>query len=104
MHTPISRRTALKASGIAIGLPLLESMHSVVSKRTARFPVRQSFGSAVPRVSTTTSLTTMSTTELTELRDHLSELASGYLERYGQDDIYDSIINSIETINDKLNH
>lgn len=46
----------------------------------------------------------MSTTELTELRDHLSELASGYLERYGQDDIYDSIINSIETINDKLNH
>lgn len=46
----------------------------------------------------------MSTTELTELRDHLSELASGYLERYGRDDIYNSIINSIETINDKLNH
>lgn len=44
------------------------------------------------------------TDELTELRDHLFELAKGYLERYGRDDIYHSIINSIDTIHDKLNN
>jgi hypothetical protein len=31
MHTPISRRTALKASGVAIALPLLESMNPVLA-------------------------------------------------------------------------
>lgn len=44
------------------------------------------------------------TDELTELRDHLSELAKGYLERYGRDDIYYSLINTIDTIHDKLNN
>ena len=44
------------------------------------------------------------TDELIELRDHLSELASGYLERYGRDDIYYSLINTIDTIHDKLNN
>ena len=40
MHAPISRRTALKASGIAIGLPLLESMHSVLGREQAAHPQR----------------------------------------------------------------
>jgi hypothetical protein len=40
--------------------------------------------------------------ELIELRDHLSELASGYLERYGRDDIYYSLINTIENVTDTL--
>lgn len=44
------------------------------------------------------------TDELTELRDHLYELAKGYLERYGRDDIYYSLINTIDTIHDKLNN
>jgi hypothetical protein len=42
--------------------------------------------------------------ELIELRDHLSELASGYLERYGRDDTYHALINTIDTLHDKLNH
>ena len=40
--------------------------------------------------------------EMIELRDHLSELASGYLERYGRDDIYYSLINTIENVTDKI--
>lgn len=35
MHTPISRRAALKASGIAIALPLLESMNPVMGREVA---------------------------------------------------------------------
>lgn len=42
------------------------------------------------------------TDELTELRDHLYELAKGYLERYGRDDIYYSLINTIENVTDTL--
>ena len=37
MHTPINRRVALKASGVAIALPLLESMNPAVGReRVAR--------------------------------------------------------------------
>ena len=39
MHTPINRRTALKASGIAIALPLLESMSPAIG-RDAESPQR----------------------------------------------------------------
>ena len=42
--------------------------------------------------------------ELIEFRDYLSELASGYLERYGRDEVYYSLINTVDTIHDKLNH
>lgn len=35
MHTPISRRAALKASGIAIALPLLESMNPAMGREVA---------------------------------------------------------------------
>jgi hypothetical protein len=50
-----------------------------------------------------TSLTMTDTIEeMIELRDHLSELASGYLERYGRDDIYYSLINTIENVTDKI--
>ena len=42
--------------------------------------------------------------ELNELHDHLFEIAKGYLERFGRDDIYYSLINSIDTIHDKLNN
>ncbi len=38
MHTPISRRAALKASGIAIALPLLESMNPVIGREVATSP------------------------------------------------------------------
>ena len=40
MHTPISRRTALKASGIAIALPLLESMQPAIGREPATQPKR----------------------------------------------------------------
>lgn len=40
MHTPISRRTALKASGIAIALPLLESMNPAIGRELASPPKR----------------------------------------------------------------
>lgn len=40
MHKPISRRTALKASGIAIALPLLESMNPAVGSERKRPPKR----------------------------------------------------------------
>ena len=40
MHTPISRRTALKASGIAIALPLLESMNPAIGREQAAQPKR----------------------------------------------------------------
>ena len=43
------------------------------------------------------------TEELNELRDHLFELSKGYLERYGRDDIYYSLINKIDIINDTHN-
>ena len=40
MHTPISRRTALKASGIAIALPFLESMNSAIGRERIAPPKR----------------------------------------------------------------
>ena len=40
MHNPISRRTALKASGIAIALPLLESMNPATGCEQAEPPKR----------------------------------------------------------------
>ena len=40
MHTPISRRAALKASGIAIALPLLESMNPAMGREVATAPKR----------------------------------------------------------------
>lgn len=40
MHTPLSRRAALKASGIAITLPLLESMNPAVGREIATPPRR----------------------------------------------------------------
>ncbi|MEK6237735.1 MAG: DUF1552 domain-containing protein, partial [Planctomycetales bacterium] len=40
MHTPISRRAALKASGIAIALPLLESMNPAMGRERATQPKR----------------------------------------------------------------
>ncbi|MDP7020615.1 MAG: DUF1552 domain-containing protein [Pirellulaceae bacterium] len=40
MHTPISRRAALKASGIAIALPLLESMNPAIGREVATPPKR----------------------------------------------------------------
>ena len=40
MHTPISRRAALKASGIAIALPLLESMNPAIGREVATAPHR----------------------------------------------------------------
>ena len=40
MHTPISRRTVLKASGIAIALPLLESMNPVLGSEREAPPKR----------------------------------------------------------------
>ena len=40
MHTPLSRRAALKASGIAIALPLLESMNRATGREIAPPPKR----------------------------------------------------------------
>jgi len=40
MHTPLSRRTALKASGIAVALPLLKSMNAAIGKEVATSPKR----------------------------------------------------------------
>jgi len=40
MHTPISRRTALKSTGIAIALPLLESMNPVIGGEQVAQPKR----------------------------------------------------------------
>ena len=40
MHTPLSRRTALKASGIAVTLPLLESMNAVIGQEVVASPKR----------------------------------------------------------------
>jgi hypothetical protein len=40
MHTPISRRAALKASGIAIALPLLESMNPAIGRERVAQPKR----------------------------------------------------------------
>lgn len=40
MHTPISRRAALKASGIAICLPLLESMNPAIGRERITPPKR----------------------------------------------------------------
>jgi len=40
MHTPISRRAALKASGVAIALPLLESMNPAIGREVAISPKR----------------------------------------------------------------
>ena len=40
MHAPISRRAALKASGIAIALPLLESMNPAIGRELASPPKR----------------------------------------------------------------
>ena len=40
MHTPISRRAALKASGIAIALPFLESMNPAVGRERVAPPKR----------------------------------------------------------------
>ena len=43
MHIPVSRRTALKASGVAIALPLLESMSPVFGRDTSTPPRRMVF-------------------------------------------------------------
>lgn len=43
MHSPISRRTALKASGIAIALPLLEAMNPAIGRELATPPKRMVF-------------------------------------------------------------
>ena len=40
MHNPISRRAVLKASGIAIALPLLESMNPAIGREHASPPKR----------------------------------------------------------------
>ena len=40
MHTPISRRAVLKASGIAITLPLLESMNPAMGRERVVQPKR----------------------------------------------------------------
>jgi hypothetical protein len=40
MHTPISRRAAIKASGIAIALPFLESMNPAIGREVAIPPKR----------------------------------------------------------------
>ena len=40
MHNPISRRAALKASGIAIALPLLETMNPVLGRERVAPPKR----------------------------------------------------------------
>ncbi|TWU44463.1 hypothetical protein Poly51_61780 [Rubripirellula tenax] len=40
MHTPLSRRAALKASGIAIALPLLDSMNRAVGREVVLPPKR----------------------------------------------------------------
>ncbi len=40
MHTPLSRRAALKASGIAIALPLLESMNPAIGRDVVSPPKR----------------------------------------------------------------
>ncbi len=40
MHTPLSRRAALKATGIAITLPLLESMNPAIGREVATPPKR----------------------------------------------------------------
>lgn len=43
MHTPIPRRTALKASGVALALPLLESMSPAIGSETLKPPKRMVF-------------------------------------------------------------
>lgn len=40
MHTPLSRRTALKASGVAVALPLLESMNRAIGSEQVEPPKR----------------------------------------------------------------
>lgn len=43
MHRPIPRRTALKAAGVALTLPLLESMSPAIGKDTLKSPQRMVF-------------------------------------------------------------
>ena len=40
MHKPISRRTALKAAGVSVALPLLESMSPAVGSESTKAPQR----------------------------------------------------------------
>ena len=40
MHTPISRRTALRATGVALSLPLLDAMHPALGKEPEEPPKR----------------------------------------------------------------
>ena len=43
MHNPISRRAALKTSGLAIALPLLESMQPAIGHEHTAPPKRMVF-------------------------------------------------------------
>ena len=40
MHTPISRRSALRATGVALSLPLLDAMNPAIGFEAARQPER----------------------------------------------------------------
>ena len=79
MHNPISRRAALKASGIAIALPLLESMKSAIGHEHMAPPKRMvlicnALGLHSPSLFPKTSGTDYANTEYLELlKEHRSD-------------------------------
>ena len=79
MHNPISRRTALKASGIAIALPLLETMNPVLGRERVAPPKRMvlicnALGLHSPSLFPKTSGTDYANTEYLELlKEHRND-------------------------------
>ena len=79
MHTPISRRAALKASGIAIALPFLESMNPALGREQAAPPKRMvlicnALGLHSPSLFPTSPGSDYETTEYLELlKEHRSD-------------------------------
>lgn len=79
MHTPISRRTALRASGVALSLPLLEVMHPAFGFEPAPQPKRMvlicnALGLYPPSLFPETSGTNYANTEYLELlEEHRSD-------------------------------
>lgn len=79
MHTPISRRTALRASGVALSLPLLEVMNPAIGFERAEQPKRMvmvcnALGLHPPSLFPKTSGTDYENTEYLELlKEHRSD-------------------------------
>ena len=79
MHTPISRRTALRASGVALSLPLLDVMNPAIGFERAEQPKRMvmicnALGLYPPSLFPKTSGTDYANTEYLELlKEHRSD-------------------------------